>query len=201
MNLHQQPLNRNTNRRNSRCCSHPTARTKPKAGTGTNCNLNAQEQDKQHIELQKQHPQMAEEAPPHEIASAALNRKNSCKNSRSNSRCCSYPRARTEPKAGTGTNCNLNAQEQDKQHIELQKQHLDLPEQAPPHEIASAALQQKQQQKQNKTQQQMLLTPHGPNETQSRNCHQLQLKCAGARQAAHRIAEAASTNGRASTST
>ena len=114
---------------------------------------------------------------------------------------CSYPRARTEPKAGTGTNCNLNAQEQGKQHIELQKQHLDLPEQAPPHEIASAALQQKQQQKQNKTQQQMLLTPHGPNETQSRNWHQLQLKCAGARQAAHRIAEAASTNGRASTST
>ena len=112
---------------------------------------------------------------------------------------CSYPRARTEPKAGTGTNCNLNAQEQGKQHIELQKQHLDLPEQAPPHESASAA--QKQQQKQNKTQQQMLLTPHGPNETQSRNWHQLQLKCAGARQAAHRIAEAASTNGRASTST
>ena len=114
---------------------------------------------------------------------------------------CSYPRARTEPKAGTGTNCSLNAQEQGKQHIELQKQHLDLPEQAPPHESASAALQQKRQQKQNKTQQQMLLTPHGPNETQSRNWHQLQLKCAGARQAAHRIAEAASTNGRASTST
>ena len=201
MKVHQQPRNssRSKTRRNSRCCSHPTARTKPKAGTGTNCNLNAQEQDKQHIELQKQHPQMAEQAPPHEIASAALNRKNSRKNSRSNSRCCSYPTAQTKPKAGTGTNCSLNAQEQGKQHIELQKQHLDLPEQAPPHESASAA--QKQQQKQNKTQQQMLLTPHGPNETQSRNWHQLQLKCAGARQAAHRIAEAASTNGRASTST
>ena len=113
-------------RRNSRRCSFSRAQTKPKAGTGTNCNLNAQEQDKQHIELQKQHPQMAEQAPPHEIASAALNRKNS----RSNSRCCSYPTARTKPKAGTGTNCNLNAQEQDKQHIELQKQHPDLPEQA-----------------------------------------------------------------------
>ena len=139
MKLRQQPSSRNSSRsktrRNSRCCSHPTARTKPKAGTGTNCNLNAQEQDKQHIELQKQHPQMAEQAPPHEIASAALNRKNSRKNSRSNSRCCSYPTARTKPKAGTGTNCNLNAQEQDKQHIELQKQHPDLPEQAPPHEI------------------------------------------------------------------
>ena len=64
MKLHQQPFNRNSSRsktrRNSRCCSHPTARTKPKAGTGTNCNLNAQEQGKQHIELQKQHPQMAE---------------------------------------------------------------------------------------------------------------------------------------------
>ena len=138
MKLRQQPSSRNSSRsktrRNSRCCSHPTARTKPKAGTVTNCNLNAQEQDKQHIELQKQHPQMAEQAPPHEIASAALNRKNSRKNSRSNSRCCSYPTARTKPKAGTGTNCNLNAQEQDKQHIELQKQHPDLPEQAPPHE-------------------------------------------------------------------
>ena len=89
---------------------------------------------------------MAEPAPPHEIASAALNRKNSRKNSRSNSRCCSYPTARTKPKAGTGTNCNLNAQEQDKQHIELQKQHPDLPEQAPPHESAPAVHQQKHQQ-------------------------------------------------------
>ena len=192
---------RKNSRSNSRCCSYPTAQTKPKAGTGTNCNLNAQEQDKQHIELQKQHLDLPEQAHPHEIASAALNRKNSRKNSRSKSRCCSYPTAQTKPEAGTGTNCSLNAQEQGKQHIELQKQHLDLPEQAPPHEIASAALQQKRQQKQNKTQQQMLLTPHGPNETQSRNWHQLQLKCAGARQAAHRIAEAASTNGRASTST
>ena len=59
---------------------------------------------------------------------------------------CSYPRARTEPKAGTGTNCNLNAQEQDKQHIELQKQHPDLPEQAPPHESAPAVHQQKHRQ-------------------------------------------------------
>ena len=130
-----------------------------------------------------------------------FNRNSSRNSSRRNSRCCSCSRARTKPKAGTGTNCNLNAQEQDKQHIELQKQQPELAEQAPPHEITSAALQQKQQQKQNKTQQQMLLTPHGPNETQSRNRHQLQLKCAGARQAAHRIAEAASTNGRASTST
>ena len=150
MKLRQQPSSRNSSRsktrRNSRCCSHPTARTKPKPGTRTNCNLNAQEQDKQHIELQKQHPQMAEPAPPHEIASAALNRKNSRKNSRSNSRCCSYPTARTKLKAGTGTNCNLNAQEQDKQHIELQKQHPDLPEQAPPHESAPAVHQQKHQQ-------------------------------------------------------
>ena len=246
----------------------PEPAPKPKAGTGTNCNFNVQEQDKQHIELQKQHPDLPEQAPPHEIASAALNRKNSEKNSRSSSRCCSYPTAQTKPKAGTGTNCNLNAQEQGKQHIELQKQHLDLPEQAPPHEIASAALQQKQQQKQNKTQQQMLLTPHGPNETQSRtgtNCdlnaqeqdkqhielqkqhpqmaeqappheiasaalnrtqqkeqqkqqqmllipqsshrtqsrnrHQLQFKCTGTRQAAHRIAETASRPARAGTST
>ena len=201
MKVHQQPRNRSRSktRRNSRCCSHPTARTKPKAGTGTNCNLNAQEQDKQHIELQKQHPQMAEQAPPHEIASAALNRKNS----RSNSRGCSYmliPHGPNDTQAGTGTNCNLNAQEQDKQHIELQKQHLDLPEQAPPHEIASAALQQKQQQKQQK-QQQMLLIPHGPNQTQSRNRHQLQFKCAGTRQAAHRIAETASRLARAGTYT
>ena len=137
---------RKNSRSNSRCCSYPTARTKPKAGTGTNCNLNAQEQDKQHIELQKQHPQMAEQAPPHEIASAALNRKNSRKNSRSNSRCCSYPTARTKPKAGTGTNCHLNQQERDKQHIEVQKQHPDLPEQAPPHESAPAVHQQKHQQ-------------------------------------------------------
>ena len=44
--------------------------TKPK-GTGANCNLNAQEQDKPHIELQKQHPKLAGQAPPDEIASAA----------------------------------------------------------------------------------------------------------------------------------
>ena len=140
MKLRQQPSSRNSSRsktrRNSRCCSHPTARTKPKAGTGTNCNLNAQEQDKQHIELQKQHPQMAEQAPPHEIASAALNRKNSRKNSRSNSRCCSY-----------------------------------------------------------------MLIPQSPHRTQSRNRHQLQFKCTGTRQAAHRIAETASRPARAGTST
>ena len=140
MKVHQQPSSRNGSRsktrRNSRCCSHPTARTKPKAGTGTNCNLNAQEQDKQHIELQKQHPQMAEQAPPPELASAALNRKNSRKNSRSNSRCCSY-----------------------------------------------------------------MLIPQSPHRTQSRNRHQLQFKCTGTRQAAHRIAETASRPARAGTST
>ena len=152
-------------------------------------------------------PQLAEQAPPHEIASAALQQKPQQKEEQKEATAdatadaAHTPEPAPKPKAGTGTNCNFNAQEQDKQHIELQKQHLDLPEQAPPHESASAALQQKRQQKQNKTQQQMLLTPHGPNETQSRNWHQLQLKCAGARQAAHRIAEAASTNGRASTST
>ena len=133
MNLHQQPSNKNTNRRNSRCCSYLKARTKPKAGTGSNCNLNAQEQDKQHIdiELQKQHPDLPEQAPPHEIASAALQQKHQQKEQHM----LLIPQARTKPKAGTGTNCNLNAQEQDKQHIELQKQHPDLPEQAPPHEI------------------------------------------------------------------
>ena len=114
---------------------------------------------------------------------------------------CSYPRARTEPKAGTGTNCSLNAQEQGKQHIELQKQHLDLPEQAPPHEIASAALQQKQQQKQQQTEQQMLLMLQSPNQTKSRNRYQLQFECTGTRQAAHRIAEAAARPGRAGAST
>ena len=56
------------------------------------------------------------------------------------------PHGPNDNKAGTGTNCNLNAQEQDKQHIELQKQHPDLPEQAPPHESAPAVHQQKHQQ-------------------------------------------------------
>ena len=51
----------------------------------------------------------------------------------------------------------------------------ELAEQAPAHEIAPAALQQKQ--------------------------HQLQLKCEGAGQAAHRIAEAASRTGKAGTCT
>ena len=90
-------------------------------------------------------------------------------NSRRNSRCCSCTRTRTKPKAGTDTNCHLNAQEQDKQLIELQKQQPDLPEQAPPHESVPAALQQKHQQKE----QQMLLILQGPNETQSKNRHQL----------------------------
>ena len=82
------------------------------AHTGTNCNLNAQEQDKQHIELQKQHPQMAEQALPHEIASAALNRKSSRKNSRRNSRCCSCTRNRhqnpTQEPAPTATSMRRN---------------------------------------------------------------------------------------------
>ena len=107
------------------------------------------------------------------------------------------PEPAPKPKAGTGTNCNFNAQEQGKQHIELQKQHPDLPEQAPPHESAPAIYQQKHQQKE----QQMLFMPQGPNETQSKNRHQLQLKCTEPKQAAHRIAEAASRTGRASTST
>ena len=192
MNLYQQPFNRNTNRRNSRCCSYFKARTKPKARTGTNCIFNAQEQDKQHIELQKRHPDLPEQAPPHKSAPAALKQKHQQKEQQmllipqgSNEtqsrnwqqlqfKCTGtrqaahriaetasrparagtstwaalqqkhqqkeqhmllIPQARTKPKAGTGTNCNLNAQEQDKQHIELQKQHPDLPEQAPPHEI------------------------------------------------------------------
>ena len=128
-------------------------------------------------------------------------RRNSRRNSKRNSRCCSFSRARTKPKAGTGSNCNLNAQEQDKQHIELQKPHLDLPEQAPPHEIASAALQQKQQQKQQQTEQQMLLMLQSPNQTKSRNRQQLQFKCAGTRQAANKNAETASRTGRAGAST
>ena len=258
MNLYQQPFNRNTNRRNSRCCSYFKARTKPKARTGTNCVFNAREQDKQHIELQKRHPDLPEQAPPHESAPAALQQKHQQKEQQmllipqgpdeTQSRNRHQPdffnaqeqdkqhiefqtqhpdlpeqapphesapaalqqkhqqkeqhmllifKARTKPKARTGTNCNLNAQEQDEQHIELQKQHPDLPEQAPPHEIAPAALQQKHQQKE----QQMLLIPQGPNETQSRNRQQLQFKCAGTRQAAHRIAETASRPARAGTST
>ena len=128
-------------------------------------------------------------------------RNSSRSKTRRNSRCCSHPTARTKPKAGTGTNCNLNAQEQDKQHIELQKQHPQMAEQAPPHEIASAALQQKQQQKQQQTEQQMLLMLQSPNQTKSRNRHQLQFECAGTRQAAHRIAETASRPARAGTST
>ena len=114
------------------------------------------------------------------------------------------PRPERNPKqepAHTGTNCSLNAQEQDKQHIELQKQHPQMAEQAPPHEIASAALQQKQQQKQQQTEQQMLLMLQSPNQTKSRNRHQLQFECAGTRQAAHRIAEAAARTGRAGAST
>jgi len=111
MKLHQQPLtertaeatidaeitsaalNRKNSRSNNRCCSYPTARTKPKAGTGTNCSLNAQEQGKQHIQLQKQYLDLPEQAPPHGIASAALR----------NSRCCSHRTAQTKPKAGTAT--------------------------------------------------------------------------------------------------
>ena len=152
-------------------------------------------------------PQLAEQAPPHEIASAALQQKPQQKEEQKEATAdatadaAHTPKPAPKPKAGTGTNCNLNAQEQDKQHIELQKQHLDLPEQAPPHEIASAALQQKQQQKQQQTEQQMLLMLQSPNQTKSRNRHQLQFECTGTRQAAHRIAEAAARTGRAGAST
>ena len=48
----------------------------------------------------------------------------------------------------------------------MQKQHPELAEQAPPHEIASAALRQKQQQKEQQTeqqtQQQMADAAHSP---------------------------------------
>ena len=148
-------------------------------------------------------PQLAEQAPPHEIASAALQQKPQQKEEQKEATAdatadaAHTPKPAPKPKAGTGTNCNLNAQEQDKQQIELQKQHPDLPEQAPPHESAPAAPQQKHQQKER----QMLLMPQGPNETQSKNRHQLQFKCAGTRQAAHRIAEAPSRTGRPGTST
>ena len=154
-------------------------------------------------------------SPPHEIASAALQQKPQQKEEQKEATAdatadaAHAPEPGPKPNAGTGTNCNFNAQEQDKQHIELQKQHPELAEQAPPHEIASAALRQKQQQKQQQkeqqteqqTQQQMLLILQSPNETQSRNRHQLQFQCAGTRQAAHRIAETASRPARASTST
>ncbi|CAL1173951.1 unnamed protein product, partial [Cladocopium goreaui] len=120
-------------------------------GTGTNCNLNAQEQDKQHIELQKQHldlpeqeqdkqhielqkqhPQMAEQEQDKQhielqkqhldLPEQALQQKRQQKQNKTQQQMLLTPH-------GTGTNCNLNAQEQDKQHIKLQKQHLDLPEQ------------------------------------------------------------------------
>ena len=206
MKLHQQPFNRNSSRnssrRNSRCCSCSRARTKPKAGTGSNCNLNAQEQDKQQTKMQKQHPELAEQAPPHEITSAALQQKqHSRSKARRNSRCCSHPTARTKPKAGTGTNCNLNAQEQDKQHIELQKQHPQMAEQALPHEIASAALNRKSSRKNSRRNSRCCSCTRTRTKTQCRNRHQLQFQCAGTRQAAHRIAEAASRTGRAGTST
>ena len=120
-------------------------------------------------------PELAEQAPPHEIASAALQQKQQQKEEQKEATAdatadaAHAPEPRTKPKAGTDTNCHLNAQEQDKQLIELQKQQPDLPEQAPPHESVPAALQQKHQQKE----QQMLLILQGPNETQSKNRHQL----------------------------
>ena len=148
-------------------------------------------------------PQLAEQAPPHEIASAALQQKPQQKEEQKEATAdatadaAHTPEPAPKPKAGTGTNCNFNAQEQDKQHIELQKPHPDLPGQAHAREIASAALQQKNQQKE----QQMLLMPQSPHRTQSRNLHQLQFICTGTRQAAHRIAEAASKPASPGTST
>ena len=55
----------------------------------------------------------------------------------------------------------------------------EVAEQAPAHEIASAALQQNQQPKQQKQQQkeqQMLVMPHNTHQTQSRNWRQVQLR-------------------------
>ena len=118
-------------------------------------------------------------------------------NSRRNSRCCSYTRTRTKTQSRNRHQLQFQCAGTRQAAHRIAETASRLPEQAPPHESAPAAPQQKHQQKE----QQMLLMPPGPNETQSRNWHQLQLKCAGARQAAHRIAEAASTNGRASTST
>ena len=78
MILHQQPLTEKTAERTAETTtdtSYTTARTKPKVGIDTQYNLNAQERRQAPLELQKQEPELAEQAPPHEIMSVALQQK------------------------------------------------------------------------------------------------------------------------------
>ena len=87
---------------------HMKLRLQPFNRNSTNYNLNAKEQGKQHIELQKQHPELAGQALAH-LRQQPCNRHNGSSriNTRRNSRCCSRPKARTKPKAGTCTKCSL----------------------------------------------------------------------------------------------
>ena len=73
-----------------------------------------------------------------EIASAALQQKQQQKQNHTQQQMLLMPQSPNETQSTNGRQL-LNAQEQDKQHIELPKQHPDLPEQALPPEIASAA--------------------------------------------------------------
>ena len=78
MKLHQQPLTEKTAERTTETTTdtiYTTTRTKPKVGIDTQYNLNAQESRQATLELQKQEPELAEQAPPHEITSAALQQK------------------------------------------------------------------------------------------------------------------------------
>ena len=91
-------------------------------------------------------PELAEQAPAHEIASAALQQKQQQKQNHTQQQMLLMPKSPNETQSRNRRQL-LNAQEQDKQHIELQKQHPELAEQAPAHEVAAAAFQQNQQQK------------------------------------------------------
>ena len=97
--------------------------TKPK-GTGANCNLNAQEHDKQHIELQKRYAGLAEQAPPYEIASAAEAAETAAEARADATADAAHAR---EPRPNLRRDWNqvsLNAQERDNQQLKELRHHI-----------------------------------------------------------------------------
>ena len=132
-------------------------------------------------------PELAEQAPPHEMHQQPFNRNSSRRKSR-------RKQQQTQQQMMLRPHSPHRTQSRNLHQLQFKcTETRQAAQQATPHESAPAALQQKHHQKE----QQMVLIPQGPKETQSKNRHQLQFKCAETRQAAHRIAETASRPARA----
>ena len=98
--------------RNSRCCLCPTAHTKSRNLHQLQFKCTGARQAAHRIAETASRPARAGTSTWNYIRSRSSRSK-----TRRNSRCCSCTRTCSEPKARTGSKCNLNAQEQDNQQL------------------------------------------------------------------------------------